>query len=57
MHSEPDTWLVILLYMYINMTATELVQSAAKASTKLKQNEVIIKIPDVDYLIENSARK
>lgn len=34
------------------MTATELVQSAAKALTKLKQNEVSTKIPQVEYLVE-----
>lgn len=38
--------------MYTNMTATELVQSAAKALTKLKQNKVSIKIPQVEYLID-----
>lgn len=32
------------------MTATELVQSAAKALTKLKQNEVSKKFPQVEYL-------
>lgn len=47
MHLDPDTRLITydVTFMYTNMTATELVQSAAKALTKLKQNEVTKKNP------------
>lgn len=48
------TWLITVdvTSMYTHMTAIELVQSVAKALTKLKQNEVTIKIQQVEYLIE-----
>ena len=54
LHLDSDTWLVTydVTSMYTNMTATELVESAAKALTKLKQNDVEISIPDTDYLIK-----
>lgn len=54
MHLDPDTWLITydVTSMYTNMTATKLVQSAAKALTKLKQHEVSIKISQVEYLVE-----
>lgn len=53
-HLDPDTWFITydVTSMYTNMTATELVQSAAKALTKLKQNEASIKILQVEYLVE-----
>lgn len=54
MYLEPDTWLITddVAFMYTNITAIELVQCAAKALTKLKQNDVTIKIPEVKYLVE-----
>lgn len=54
MHLDPDTWLITydVTSMYTNMIATEHIQSAAKALTKLKQNDVWIKIPQVEYLVE-----
>lgn len=53
MHLDPDTRLITddVTSMYTNMTATELVQSAAKTLTKLKQNEVSMKIPQFEYLV------
>lgn len=36
--------------MYTNMTTTELIQSVAKALTKLKQNDVTLPIPDIGYV-------
>lgn len=54
MHLDPDTWRITydVTSMYTNMTATELVQSASKALTKLKQHEISIKIPQVEYLVK-----
>lgn len=54
MHLKPDTWLNTyeITSMYTNMTAMELVKSAAKALIILKHIEVTIKIPKVEYLVE-----
>lgn len=51
---KPDTWLNTyeITSMYTNMTAMELVKSAAKALIILKHIEVTIKIPKVEYLVE-----
>lgn len=52
LHLKPDILLVTydVTSMYTNMTATELIQSAAKALTKLKQNDVTLPIPDIGYV-------
>ncbi|XP_062598993.1 uncharacterized protein LOC134260453 [Saccostrea cucullata] len=54
LHLKPETRLVTydVTSMYTNMTATELLQSAAKALTKLKQTDVTIPIPDISNLIK-----
>lgn len=54
MHLKSDTWLNTyeVTSMYTNMTAMELVKSAAKALIILKHIEVTIKIPKVEYLVE-----
>lgn len=52
LHLKPDILLVTydVTSMYTYTTATELIQSAAKALTKLKQNDVTLPIPDIGYV-------